>query len=112
MYKITEPHKIIYTVIAMMSHHTCSQVKSIDSIRYFHFCHKTYLVAERFAVELSLPVLTTRVCLGWDSKTQHSACDANGLIDCATAAAQALSNLIYFFSILRIIENETDTISF
>ena len=31
-------------------------------------------IAERLAVELSLPVSTTRVCRGWDSNTQPSAC--------------------------------------
>ena len=37
--------------------------------------------AERLAVELSLPVLTTWVCRGWDSNTQPSACRANALIN-------------------------------
>ena len=45
------------------------------------------LVAERLVVDLSLPVLTTYVCRGWDSNTQISACEANTLTDCATAAA-------------------------
>ena len=31
-------------------------------------------IAERLAVELSLPVLTTWVCRSWASNTQHSAC--------------------------------------
>ena len=31
-------------------------------------------IVERWAVELSLPVLTTSVCCGWDSNTQLSAC--------------------------------------
>ena len=34
----------------------------------------------------SLPVFTTKVCRGWDSKTQPSACEANTLTHCATAA--------------------------
>ena len=37
-------------------------------------------IAERLAVELSLPVLTTKLCRGWDSNTQPSACKANALI--------------------------------
>ena len=36
-------------------------------------------IAERLAVELSLPVFTTYVCRGWDSNTQPSACEANAL---------------------------------
>ena len=46
--------------------------------------------AERLAVELSLPVLTTRVCRGWDSNTQPSAFGANALTNCATAAARKI----------------------
>ena len=34
-------------------------------------------VAEGLAVELSLPVLTSWVCRGWDSNTQPIACGAN-----------------------------------
>ena len=41
-------------------------------------------VAERLAVELSLPVWTTWVCRGWEL----SACEANALTDCATAAVK------------------------
>ena len=41
-------------------------------------------IAERVAVELSLPVLTTLVYRGWDSNTQPSACGANALTHCAT----------------------------
>ena len=45
-------------------------------------------IAERLAVELSLTVLTTRACLSFrDSSTQLSACGANALTDCTTAAA-------------------------
>ena len=33
------------------------------------------------AIELSLPVLTTYVCRGWDSITQPSPCEANALTD-------------------------------
>ena len=33
-------------------------------------------IAERLAVELSLPVFTTYVCRGWDSNNQPSACGA------------------------------------
>ena len=31
-------------------------------------------IAERLAVEVSLPVFTTNVCRGWDLNTQPSAC--------------------------------------
>ena len=34
-------------------------------------------IADRLAVELSLPVLTTLVCRGWDSNIQPSDCEAN-----------------------------------
>ena len=44
-------------------------------------------VAERLAVELSLPVLTTyRLRSVWDSNTQASACEVNAWTCCATAA--------------------------
>ena len=43
--------------------------------------------AKHLAVEQSLPVLTTWVCRGWDSNTQHSACGANALTQHATTAA-------------------------
>ena len=47
--------------------------------------------AERLAVELSLPVLTTKVCRGLDSSTQPSACGAKALTQCcATAAASRI----------------------
>ena len=42
--------------------------------------------AERFTVELSLPVLTTWVCRSWDSNTSTSSGGANVFIHCATAA--------------------------
>ena len=42
---------------------------------------------KRLAVELSLPVFMTQVCLDWDSNTQPSAYGANALTDCAAAAA-------------------------
>ena len=43
-------------------------------------------IAERFAVELSLPVFTTLVCRGWDSNTKTSARGAHALTHCATTA--------------------------
>ena len=43
-------------------------------------------IAERLAVEQSLPIFTTKVCRGWDSNTQPSAFEANALAHCATAA--------------------------
>ena len=46
--------------------------------------------AECLVVALSLPVSTTHVCRGWDSNTQITACEANTLTDCATAAACTL----------------------
>ena len=38
--------------------------------------------AERLAVELSQPILTTLVCNGWYSNTQPSAYGANALTHC------------------------------
>ena len=46
--------------------------------------------AERLAEELSLPVFTTSVCRDRDSNTQPSACRANILTNCATAAVKSL----------------------
>ena len=55
-------------------------------------------VAERLAVKLSQPVLTTWVCRVWDSNTQPSACDTNALTDFVTAAARnALFSLFGWF---------------
>ena len=51
--------------------------------------------SERLVVEISLPVLTTYVCRGWDSNTQVSACEANTLTNCATAAACMLEYKIF-----------------
>ena len=55
--------------------------------------------AERLAAELSLAVFTTYVCPGWDSNAQPSACGANALTHCATAAASTYvrSSDIHFF---------------
>ena len=44
-------------------------------------------VAESLAVDLSLPVLSTKVCRCWDSNIQPSACRANALTQYATVAA-------------------------
>ena len=43
-------------------------------------------IVKCLAVELSQPVLTTYVCHGWDSNTQHSACMVNSLTNRATVA--------------------------
>ena len=53
--------------------------------------------AERMAVNLSLPVLTTEVCRGWDSNTQTFTWEVNVLTHCGTAAALSLQrlNMIY-----------------
>ena len=48
-----------------------------------------FIMVERLAGELSLPVLTCQVCRGWDSNTQPSACGANAFTNYATAAAQS-----------------------
>ena len=42
-------------------------------------------IAGRLAVELSLPIFTTKICRGWDSNTT-CACGANALTHCAIAA--------------------------
>ena len=44
-------------------------------------------VAKRLAVEMTLPVLMTWVCRGWDSNSQPFACEPNVLTDCITAVA-------------------------
>ena len=49
-------------------------------------------IAERLAVELSLPVFTTLNCRGWVSNTQPSACGANVLAHCATAVVSMVAN--------------------
>ena len=47
-------------------------------------------VAERLAVELSLPIFTISVYNGCDSNFQPSACEANAITDYGTAAAKWL----------------------
>ena len=46
--------------------------------------HPLTPIAERVPVELSLPFFTTKVCRGWDSNSQPSACESNALTDCVT----------------------------
>ena len=36
-------------------------------------------IAQRLAVELSLPLFMTKICRGWDSNTKSSTCEANAL---------------------------------
>ena len=48
---------------------------------------------ECLAMELSLTVLTTSVCRGWDSNIQLSACGVNVLTHCATATASFQGSL-------------------
>ena len=43
-------------------------------------------VAERFAVELLLPIFTLWACHGWDWNTKPSSCEANALTDWSTPA--------------------------
>ena len=47
-------------------------------------------IAERLAVELSLLVFTTRICRGWYSNTQTSACKAKALTQCTTPVVRSL----------------------
>ena len=51
--------------------------------------HSRLAVAERLAVELSLPVLTTWLFRAWDPNIQHFACEANIVtaFTCTTTAA-------------------------
>ena len=59
-----------------------------------HLCGPVSLtvVAQRFTVDLSPPVLTTKYSRSLDSYTQPSACKANALSDCAFAAPLHLNN--------------------
>ena len=52
------------------------------------------LVAERQTVELSLPVLTTYICRGWDSNTQPPANEANTQTKCAITAELICWNML------------------
>ena len=49
-------------------------------------------IAERVALELSLPLLRTKVCRGWDSNTKPSA-SVNALTHCATATVYMIKIL-------------------
>ena len=55
--------------------------------------------AKRLTVELSLPVLTTQVCRGWDSKSQPSACGANAITHCATVLKITISITTQIFKV-------------
>ena len=57
-------------------------------------------IAERLAVELSLPVFTTYVCRGWDSKTQPFTCGANVLTHCAIFNRKKFVSIINLTRIL------------
>ena len=61
-------------------HHRCHfmyHVRYTESLRSL-----SGTIAERLAVDLSLPVLTAKVCRAWDSFTHSSACAANALTHC------------------------------
>ena len=47
-------------------------------------------IAERLALELSLPIFTTYICRGCDSNTQPAACGVNALTNCTIAAVDTL----------------------
>ena len=51
-------------------------------------------IADHLAEELSLPILSPKVCRGWDSNAQPSACRANALTHCATVAAGMMAVMI------------------
>ena len=55
-------------------------------------------VVDCLAVELSLPVLTTKICQVWDLNTRSSVCEANALTNCSSTAA--IDNVITIKSIL------------
>ena len=63
---------------------------------------KHTLNADYLTMELSLPVLTTKVCPRWDLNTQHWACWVKALTHCATAAAYliAVNFLLLAFTLL------------
>ena len=54
---------------------------------------KMIIYAERFVVFLSIPVFTSYVCHGRGSSTQTSACKANILTDCTTAAVIEVNDI-------------------
>lgn len=47
------------------------------------------------------PVAERFVCGGWDSKTQHSACEVNALTGCATAAAILVQFILVAVAFLK-----------
>ena len=55
-------------------------------------------VTERLAVELSLPVFTTKVSRSSDSNSQLSACETNSLTECATAVVKCINRLCKLYS--------------
>ena len=48
-----------------------------EGLQILTYAWHSHLMLERLSVELSLPVLTTQVCRGWDQNIQPSACGAN-----------------------------------
>ena len=90
----------------------CSALMAIEQWRFFSVLHVLWhgesvynghlrgpvtltLIVERLAVELSLPVFTTKICRGWDLNTQPSASGANALTFCATVAVMKYTGSIY-----------------
>ena len=91
--------------------HTC-HTRHLFIMVIFEDPQTLTLNAERLAVELIQPVLTTSVCRGWDSNTYPF---ARGLIHCDTASAtiarkhrmliQYLHNPIFKIPILNVCSN-------
>ena len=65
-----------------------------SSVHNGHLREPVTLVIESSAVELSLPVFTTKVCRGWYSNIQPSAFKANALTHNATAAVPFYDELV------------------
>ena len=79
----------------------CSALKTIEHWGFFSLPHPLWQglsvynghlrrhvtitpIAEHLAVELQLPVFTSKVCRGWDLNSQPSACGPKALTHCAT----------------------------
>lgn len=81
-----------YRIYSLMAHNVRIQWSS-QTLR---------LIARRLAVELSLPILSTKVCHDWDSNSHLSACQANALTHCATVE----TCFFYIYHETRLIYNK------
>ena len=84
---------LIWSITITESSLACQNGTTVYNVHLRELVTLTH-IAERLAVELSLPVSTISVSRSWDSNTQLSTCGANPQTDCATAQAHDMYDTI------------------